>query len=56
MPVHVGKRGNKFAVIDDKGKVHGTHPTRKRANAQASAINLSMLRKEGRDVPAKPQR
>jgi len=48
MPVRTAKRGNKFAVVDDKGKSFGTHATRKGANAQATAINLTQLRKEGR--------
>lgn len=47
MPVRTAKRGNKFAVVDDKGKTLGTHPTRKRANAQAAAINISEARKGG---------
>jgi len=56
MPVRTAKRGSKFAVVDDSGKTFGTHKTRKGANAQASAINLTQLRKEGRnDVPPAPK-
>lgn len=41
MPVHTTKRGTKFAVVDDQGKSHGTHPTKKAAQAQATAINIA---------------
>ncbi len=47
MPVRTAKRGNKFAVVDEAGKTHGTHKTRSGANAQAAAINLTQRRKEG---------
>ena len=47
MPVRTVKQGRKFAVVDDAGKSFGTHETRKGANAQATAINLSQQRKKG---------
>jgi hypothetical protein len=38
MPWHVNKRGSKFVVVDDKGKVYGTHDTHKEAEAQVRAL------------------
>ena len=40
MPVKTVKQGNKFVVRDDKGKTFGTHATKEKAQAQASAINI----------------
>lgn len=45
MPVKVVKSGKKFVVKDSSGKKSGTHPTRKKAAAQARAINASLKRK-----------
>jgi len=50
MPVRVRKiqgrikGGKKFAVVDSKGKKHGTHKIKSKAIAQAQVINLSLLR------------
>ena len=41
MPVKTRKRGDSYAVVDDKGKVHGTHTTKGKAHAQATAINIA---------------
>ena len=41
MPVHTEQRGKQFKVVDDAGKVHGTHKTKGKAQAQATAINIS---------------
>ena len=41
MPVRTVKRGDNFKVVDDKGKVHGTHKTKDKAQKQATAINIS---------------
>jgi hypothetical protein len=41
MPYHTEKRGKKFATVSDTGKVLGTHATKKEAQAQATAVNIS---------------
>lgn len=38
---HVVESGGKFRVVDDDGHVYGTHPTRKRADAQVAALYAS---------------
>lgn len=42
MPVHTAKRGKSYVVVDDKGKVHGRHGSKKKAVAQVTSMNISM--------------
>ena len=39
MPVHIGPNNT---VVDNKGKVHGKHKSRKAAAAQVTAMNIAM--------------
>ena len=41
MPVRTVKRGDTFKVVDEKGKEHGSHKTKDKAQKQATAINIS---------------
>lgn len=41
MPVRTQKKGNKYVVVDDKGKVFGTHASKKQANDQTTAVNIA---------------
>jgi len=41
----VRKRGNQFVLLSRTGKVLGTHPSRKAAERQESAINISKAKK-----------
>lgn len=41
MPYHTEKRGKKYVTVSDEGKVLGTHPTKGKAQAQATAVNIS---------------
>jgi len=43
----IRKRGSKFVLISKKGRVLGTHPSRKAAEKQEDAINISKS-KQGR--------
>lgn len=42
MPYHIGAKGSSgcsgFPVVDDKGKVHGCHPTKANAQEQLGAL------------------
>lgn len=51
MPYHTEKKGKKYVTTSDTGKVLGTHATKKQAQAQATAVNIS----EGY-TPLKPKR
>ena len=53
MPVKLGKRGDKFAVVEPDGSVVKLHNTRGAALAQVQAININEQRKKGRDIPLK---
>ena len=46
MPITVERSGSKFKVTDGS-KVFGTHDTRKEANAQVQAINISKAKRKG---------
>jgi hypothetical protein len=52
MPVHTQKRGKKWQVVDDAGKVYGSHADKKKANDQVTAINI----KEGYVPGLKPKK
>lgn len=42
MPYNVKKKGNKWIVYNpDTGKIYGTHPTRKDAEAQQKALYVN---------------
>ena len=48
----VKKMGNKWIVTDSGGKkVLGTHDTEEKAKKQLTAIELSKLRRKGKDIP-----
>ncbi len=38
MPYHIERSGSQYAVVDDKGKTVGTHPTKSKAAAQVRAL------------------
>jgi hypothetical protein len=52
MPYHTEKRGTKYATVSETGKVLGTHPTKAKAQAQATAVNIS----EGHVPGMKPKK
>lgn len=41
----IEKRGSKYVVLSKKGKVLGTHDTKKEAQAQLGAVEASKARK-----------
>ena len=41
MPVHSEKKGKQYVVVDDAGKVYGSHPTQAKATAQVRAVNIA---------------
>jgi hypothetical protein len=45
MPYHVERAGKKYLVKDDKDKVYGEHKSRKEAQAQIYAIEMSEKRR-----------
>ena len=42
----IRRRGGKFVLVASSGKVLGEHPTRKKAEAQEAAINISKAKRE----------
>ena len=38
MPYHIERSGSQYAVVDDKGKTVGTHPTKSKAASQVRAL------------------
>lgn len=42
MPVHTQRHGDRWQVVDDKGKVHAEHSSREKAKDQVTAMNISM--------------
>ena len=44
MPISVRKRGSKY-VVTDGSKVYGRHETKKKAEKQKTAINISKSKK-----------
>jgi len=38
MPYRVAKRGSRWAVVDNKGKVYGRHDTKEKALRQVKAL------------------
>ena len=38
MPYHIERSGSQYAVVDDKGKTVGTHPTKGKAASQVRAL------------------
>jgi hypothetical protein len=53
MPYHITSEAGKFEVVDDAGKIIGTHPTRKQALAQLKALyaNVPDAKKEATKDP-----
>src|SRR5512143_3222255 len=53
MPYHIASAPGKFEVVDDAGKVVGTHPTRTQAVAQLQALyaNVPEAKKEMTGTP-----
>lgn len=41
MPYHTTKKGKQYETVSDTGKVLGKHPTKKQAQKQATAVNIS---------------
>ena len=41
----IAKRGDKWVLLDRNGKVLGTHPSKKAAEAQETAINIAKHRR-----------
>ena len=41
MPYHTERKGKKYQTVSDTGKVLGTHSTKKQAQAQSTAVNIS---------------
>ncbi len=52
MPYHTEKKGKKYVTVSDTGKVLGTHPTKEKAQAQATAVNIA----EGHVPGVKPRK
>lgn len=50
----IKKENNKWVLYDNKGsKKLGTHNTKKEAESQEAAINISKARKKGYKIPKK---
>ena len=49
----IRKKGKQFQLISSTGKVLGTHPSRAKAQAQESAINISKAHAKGHKIPRK---
>lgn len=47
----VRKRGKRYRLVSGSGRVLGTHASRKKAEAQEAAINISKARKRGHRIP-----
>ncbi len=55
MPVKVKKIGSKYCVVDSSGTVKKgrCHASKKQAIAQTQAINISMMRQQGKKIQRK---
>jgi len=47
----IEKIGKLWVLFSHKGKVLGTHPTKRKAEAQEHAINISKARRAGHRIP-----
>ncbi|KKM22797.1 hypothetical protein LCGC14_1621610, partial [marine sediment metagenome] len=47
----IRKRGKKHVLLSRSGRVLGAHPSKRAAQAQESAINISKARKAGHRIP-----
>lgn len=47
----VRKKGDNFELVSSTGKVLGTHPSRKAAERQEVAIQISQARAAGHKIP-----
>jgi hypothetical protein len=43
MPYRIQRSGSEYAVVDDKGKTVGTHPTKSKATAQVRALYANVV-------------
>lgn len=50
MPYHIERSGSQYAVVDDKGKTVGTHPTKSKAAAQVRALYANVPDASKEDV------
>lgn len=50
MPYHIERSGSQYAVVDDKGKVVGKHPSKTRAAAQVRALYANVPEATKEDV------
>lgn len=48
MPMRIQRKGKTFVLVDDAGKVFGTHDTASSARKQLAAIELSKRRRKGK--------
>jgi len=53
MPYRIVQRGSKFQVVGETGKVHGTHPTKEKAQAQMRALYANVKDAGGGGKPRK---
>ena len=47
----IERRGGKFVVLSEHGRVLGTHNTKAEAEAQLNAIHISQGRASGHKIP-----
>jgi len=47
----IERRGDRFVVLSEHGKVLGTHDTEAEAEAQLRAIHISQARASGHKIP-----
>jgi hypothetical protein len=50
MPYHIERSGSQYAVVDDKGKTVGTHPTKGKAASQVRALYANVPDASKEDV------
>jgi hypothetical protein len=50
MPYHIERSGSQYAVVDDKGKTVGTHPTKDKAESQVRALYANVPDASKEDV------
>jgi hypothetical protein len=50
MPYHIERSGEQYAVVDDKGKTVGTHPTKGKAAEQVRALYANVTDATKEDV------
>ena len=49
----IEKIGSKWVLFSHKGKIIGTHKTKRKAQAQEFAINIAKARRAGHRIPRK---